>query len=103
MQRKRRQKRSEKVVFGVSSSESKPNSRRPKMNSTRTIETAISKGNLDDLLAAFLYQTSYAHDNEDIVAIKLGQENEHGQHKLAFTVKKRQQEVSLIKHNGGTT
>lgn len=72
------------------------------MNSTRTVETAISKGNLDDLIAAFLYQTSYAHDNEDIVAIQLGQEN-NGQHKLAFTIKKRQQEVSLIKHNGGTT
>jgi len=72
------------------------------MNSTRTIETAISKGNLDDLIAAFLYQTSYAHDNEDIVAIQLGQEN-NGQHSLAFTIKQRPREVSLIKHNGGTT
>ena len=102
MRRKRSKRQNEKVVFGASSSESKPNSRRPKMNSTRTIEASISKGNLDDLIAAFLYQTSYAHDNEDVVDIQLGQEN-NGQHTLAFTVKKRQQEVRLIKHNGGTT
>ena len=38
-----------------------------------TVETAISLGNLKDQIAVLLYAMGYAHDNEDISRIELGE------------------------------
>ncbi len=64
----------------------------------RDIEVFISEGNLKDILAAFLYQTTIVADNEDIVDLTLGLPNQQGTRPIRFKVQK-QQEVDLIVHS----
>jgi hypothetical protein len=93
-----KQNKNGSVKFGSSSSASKPNYRRRKMNSNgiRTIETSISVDNIKDQVIAFLYAIGVVHDNEGVVDITMGEVN-NNLVPLAIQIK-REGEVKLIRH-----
>jgi hypothetical protein len=80
------------VKFGEGSKKNTKN-RSQKMNSEVIVkEILLSKSNLDNSVAAFLYAVGSLNDDEDVATIRYGSVNEVGQ--IPLTVFLKQKEVN---------
>lgn len=63
------------------------------ISETRLVEDHISKGNVKDLVAAFLTQIGVIKKGEDIVKFNLGEANQDGQMPFMLLLKSNAKEA----------